>query len=251
LIAAADAMVASLGAKDPSLMPLAASVRTTENAFVRGLEEGVWAVAGPIDQARHLVDVDQCSTFSEIIITDPTHPYVLGVRLTVEEAQISEAEVVVTDEDDWAFSATGYLDCSEPQDWGPLEESQRVSRTELVAAADAYLDLFLDKSVVVPWDEASCSRLEGGGAFQAGGPGCQYSGEARGNQCNVGIPDDLTIGARRHYVDEETGSIVVICLFGGETFGMLDTHMFRIESGLIHYIHTLSVDGDQGTGTGW
>ena len=57
--------------------------------------------------------------------------------------------------------------------------------------------------------------------------------------------------ARRYYVDQEIGAVVIICLFGGDSFGMLDTHMFRVENALIHYIHTLTVDGDQGSGTGW
>ena len=157
---------------------------------------------------------------------------------------ITELEAIVTDDGDWLFSADGYLACSPPQDWDPLPAAQQNTRLEIIAAGDAYFDYFADKNVVVPWDTASCSRLEGGS-------GCQYNGDANGNYCDMGVPDDVTIGARRYYVDQEIGAVVIICLFGGDSFGMLDTHMFRVESGLIHYIHTLTVDGDQGSGTGW
>jgi hypothetical protein len=191
-----------------------------------------------------------CSTFTEVIITDPAHPYVVGIRLTVEDDEISEIEALVTDEGDWAFSAQGYLNCSEPEDWGPLPENERSSREVVIAAGNAYFDYFEDKSVQVPWDTSSCSRLEGGNAFSEG-QFCQYSGEASGNYCDMGVPDDTRIGARRAYADVEIGAVVIICLFGGDSFGMLDSHMFRVESGRIHYIHTLTIDGDQGSGTGW
>jgi hypothetical protein len=235
-------MVASMAANDPTQMPLAADVRYTENAFEMTLTESLWSSVGPADQARHLIDVDQCSTFTEIIVTDAGHPYVIGVRMTLGASnEISELEAIVTDEGDWAFDASGYLDCTSQEDWGPLSAAEQVSRQDLIDGGNAYLDIFDDKSVTVPWDESSCKRTEGGS-------GCMSGADASGNFCDMGIPDDLPITGRRHYVDVEIGSVVIICLFGG---GMLDTHMFRLESGLIHYVHTLSIQGDQGPGTGW
>ena len=52
-----------------------------------------------------------------------------------------------------------------------IPEADRDSRETLIKAADAYLNLFNDKSVVVPWG-TPCVRLEGGLYTGKGAPGC-------------------------------------------------------------------------------
>jgi len=98
------------------------------------------------------------------------------------------------------------------------------------AAADAYLDIFKDKTVKVPWG-TPCDRLEGG----------SYTGTGSAtDSCNVGIPNNIDLVNRRYVVDETLGTVDVFLAFGGAT-GRPDSHEFRIESGKIRYVHTLTV----------
>ena len=98
------------------------------------------------------------------------------------------------------------------------------------AAADAYLDIFNNKKVVVPWG-TPCARLEGGSYTGKGLPT---------DSCNVGIPSSEDLTNRRYVIDETVGAVDVFLNFGGAT-GLPDSHQFRIESEKIRYVHTLTV----------
>src|SRR5690606_20082494 len=90
------------------------------------------------------------------------------------------------------------------EDWGVIPESERATRAELIAAADAYLDLFKDKSVEVPWG-TPCNRLEGG----------VYTGTgAADDSCNVGVPENIDLVNRQYIVDETIGAVDVFLEFG-------------------------------------
>ena len=47
---------------------------------------------------------------------------------------------------------------------------------------------------------------------------------------------------RDYIVDEEMGVINVYCRFGNGTTGMPDSHTFRLVSGTLRNVHTLSVN---------
>ena len=100
------------------------------------------------------------------------------------------------------------------------------SREVIRAAADAYLDLFNDTSVEVPWGEG-CRRLEGGLYTQPG------------STCASGVPQGIPLVNRRYVIDEEYGTVDVFLNFGQN--GLQDSHEFRIEEGKIRFIHTITV----------
>lgn len=67
----------------------------------------------------------------------------------------------------------------------------------LKAAADAYCDIFNDKSVVVPWG-TPCARLEGG----------WYTGNgSQSDRCDIGIPSGVALVNRQYVIDEEYGYV--------------------------------------------
>ena len=120
------------------------------------------------------------------------------------------------------------------EDWSAPPPEARTPAQALINAANAYLDLFSDKFVEVPWG-IPCARLEGGA----------YTNRDNdpNASCEVGIPPGVLYIVNRDYVvDEEMGVVNVFCRFGNSTTGMPDSHTFRMVNGKLTHIHTLSVN---------
>ncbi len=238
LQAAVDSYLAAQTSGDITKMALASYVKYSENMEPIAKEKGLWNIALPIAFSRSYLDPDICKSFTEIIVTEGGHPYVIGTRLTVEYGKISEIDSLVTDKDDWLFNAEKYLKYSQIEDWGVLPPGKRSSRSHLIQAGNSYLDIFLDKKVVVPWGKP-CARLEGGAYTLEPFPGMPAPKEEPG--CDIGIPDNVPIVGRTYLVDEELGVVNIFCRFGDAVKGMPDSHMFRLVDGKLRYVHTLSV----------
>jgi hypothetical protein len=239
LQAAVDSYLAAARSGEISEMALAPGVKYIENAENTTLGEGIWKTPLNIDFHRSLLDVVAGETFTEVIVTDKTHPCVIGTRLKISGGKIREIISLVTDEGDWLFNADIYLKWSSTENWDVIPVDKRSDREALVAAADAYLDMFNDPSSKVPWGKP-CARLEGG----------IYTGKGLPDDtCEVGISGEGNIMlVNRHYVvDEDIGSVVVSLLFDGED-GHPDTHLFRIEDGKIRFVHTLTVCSEPNCG---
>jgi hypothetical protein len=220
---------------DISGLPLAAGLGYVENMARADIAAGLISTPLKIDHHRSLLDESTCQTFTEVIVTDPAKPYVLGTRLRVNHDKIAEIEIIWTTTGYWLFNADNYLKYSSAEDWGPIPTERRDSRGTLVAAANAYLDAFLERKIdLVPWG-FPCVRVEGGAYTGKGTPA---------DSCEVGVPAGVNIVNRRFVVDEVIGSVVVFCTFGagGPTggSGSPDTHLFRVENGKLRYVHTLT-----------
>ncbi|MGZ3279839.1 MAG: hypothetical protein ACXU82_19075, partial [Caulobacteraceae bacterium] len=122
---------------------------------------------------------------------------------------------------------------SEAENWGPIPAADRDSRQVLQAAADAYLNLFNDKTVKVPWG-TPCARLEGGLYTSKAQPGSLNPDDS----CNVGVPSGVPIVDRTYVIDPELGAVAVLSHFGKNQEP--DFHTFRIEHGKIKYVHTIT-----------
>ena len=219
----------------PSLMPLAKQAKYIENRKEIQLSQGIWQKHLAIDFHRSLLDVETCETFTEIIHTSRDHAYVIGTRLKVAGKKISEIEALVTDNNDWLFNAANYLKYSSQEKWNILLPAQRRDRQTLIDAANAYFDIFSDRSAAsrVPWN-VPCARLEGGAYTNPNGDPKAI--------CTGGPPLEgtLKITNRRFIVDLDMGTVVGLVDFG-EKDGWPDTHMFRLENGKVRFVHTLTV----------
>jgi hypothetical protein len=232
---AVDLYIAAQTEGDPSGLPLPPGVGYMENAAPADITTGLIQTPLEIDHHRSLIDTDTCQTFTEAIVTDTESPYVLGTRLRINHDKIAEIEILWTTTGYWLFNADAYLRYSSTEDWGTIPEDERDSRGTLVAAANAYLDAFLEGNTdLVPWGYP-CVRTEGG----------MYTGTGSDDDtCAVGVPSGVNISNRRFVVDETIGSIVVFCTFGAGSpnggSGAPDTHLFRVENGRLRYVHTLT-----------
>jgi len=236
LKAAVASYIAAQKAGDLSKMSLAAEVKYIEDMSETTKDKGLWNTPLPIAFHRSIYDVGRCKTFSEIVVTEGGHPYVIGTRLKVEDGRISEIDSLVTDEHDWLFNAENYLKYSMAEDWPVLHVDERVSRQDLIDAGNQYFDLvFLDSGIKPPWG-TPCARLEGGAYTNPENndkDNCQIQGAIGGG--------GLFMVNRTYVVDEEMGAVNVFCRFGNEN-GMPDSHLFRLVNGRYRYIHTLSVN---------
>jgi len=220
---------------DTSGLPLAAGLGYMENMARADINEGLINKPLKIDHHRSLLDESTCQTFTEAIVTDPENPYVLGTRLRINHDKIAEIEILWTTTGYWLFNADDYLKYSSTEDWSPIPAEERDSRGTLVAAANAYLDAFLEQKIdQVPWG-FPCVRIEGGAYTGKGSPD---------DSCEVGVPSGVNIANRRFVVDEVIGSVVAFCTFGAGGpnggSGSPDTHLFRVENGKLRYVHTLT-----------
>ena len=235
LKAATDSYITAQEAGDLSKMALASKVKYIENMNETTKDKGLWNTPLPIAFHRSIFDVGRCKTFSEVIVTEGGHPYVTGTRLKVEDGKVAEIDSLVTDDDDWLFNAEDYLKFSKAEDWPVLHVDERVSRQDLIDAANQYFDfVFLDKGIRPPWG-TPCARLEGGA----------YTNPDNEHKDNCQIPaplGELFIVNRTYVVDEEMGTVNVFCRFADSTNGMPDSHTFRLVNGKYRWIHTLSVN---------
>lgn len=229
-----DSYVKAQSTGDTTVIPMNLWVDYNENLEEGTMSTGIISKAQKIDFTRSIVDPQSCSSFTEVIITDPAHPYVLGAFLQARGGYISGINILVTDKvNGWLFSPAGTLKYDKAENWGRIPEADRDSRETLIAAADAYLDYFNDKKVAVPWG-SPCERLEGGLYTGKGQPGQSLPDDS----CNVGVPNGVKIVDRQYVVDPEIGAVAVINHFGNNA--VPDSHTFRIEHGKIRYVHTIT-----------
>ncbi len=232
---AVDLYIGAQTKGDFSALPLAKGVGYWENAVPADMQKGLITKPMKIDHQRSFLDTATCQSITEVIVTDKAAPYVLSTRLRVNHDKIAEVEILWTTTGYWLFNADAYLKYSSSENWGPIPVKKRSSRGTLVAAANAYLDAFLEKRLdLVPWGYP-CVRVEGGAYTGKGSPT---------DTCAVGVPAGVNIANRRFVVDEELGTVSVYCTFGaggpGGGSGAADSHVFRVENGKLRYVHTLT-----------
>lgn len=231
LNAATDSyIVAQTMGDSKQLISLASSAAYTENFKSADISKGILSQALHIDHNHSLYDIAACSTYTELIITDTRHPSVTGTQMYFTDGNITKIETIVTDQGDWLFNVTGTLRWASQEHWDEIPVEKRDSRQVILAAADAYADVFNNASVVVPWGQP-CARLEGG----------SYTGSGQASdRCDVGIPSGVKNTNRRYVVDEAKGSVDMFMTFSDS---LPDSHEFRVEGGRIRYVHTLTVMG--------
>jgi len=206
---------------------LAENATYSENLIQTDMKHSTLSQTVRIDYKRTTVDKVQCATYTELLATDAKNPLMIAtqIRFDAQGSKITKVDSIVTTNGDLLFNATHALHYFLADDWTPIPASKRDDRQTLQAAADSYFDIFVNKSVVVPWGKP-CLRIEGGFL------------DANGT-CETDIPDITVLTKDRRYViDESIGSVNIV-----SNFGILgpDSHEFRILGGKIHSIHTMTL----------
>ena len=238
---AADDYIAAQETADPTNIHAGLWLDYQEQLQPATTSTGVLSKPMKVDFHRELLDVAACRVFAEVVIADPAHPYVIGTVVQTGGGPgstgpdfVGGISSVVTDKaNGWLFNPANTLKYSKAESWGPIPAADRDSRAALQAAADAYLDLFNDKTAKVPWG-TPCARLEGGAYTSKAQPGSLNPDDS----CNVGVPSGVPIVDRTYVIDPDLGAVAVLSHFGKDQEP--DVHTFRIEHGKIKYVHTIT-----------
>lgn len=215
-------------------LPLADFTRYSEQGDDASMMSDLLGKPLKIAHSVTFYDLRACQTFSELIVTDPAHPYVIATRLQfsgrgnpIAPSRVNEIESVITDAGDHLFDASATLAAVKAQDWAPIAPADRDSRDALIAAANAYLDRLANGTGAVPF-AASCTLIDGGRVS---------------DRCDGDAAGKVAISDRHFIVDDARGAVAAFSMIGRPQHA--DVHLFRIEKGKIRSIQSLTVcDGD-------
>jgi hypothetical protein len=238
----------ALEAHNPSSLPLASGVKYTENGLAVAVGKGAWESAGKTTFKRGMVDTQKCGSQTQAIIDENGKPMLYGVRLKIDKEKISEIEAIVVRGKE-VLDVPAIL-ATKDQDWeGILPPEQRSSRLSMMAIADDYFELFVQKQprkVSVLSYGKVCDRWENG--MQTTKGGTNQGVKMPAHSCSpVGFAD-MTHSPRRFLIDEETGTVVAYTLFNNV---WPDFHMFKIRNGQVDYIQAYFEYSKQYKTIGW
>ncbi|MBN1177398.1 MAG: hypothetical protein JXA51_06935 [Dehalococcoidales bacterium] len=152
----------ALVAHEPARLPLAKTVRHTENTILLPVGEALWATASDLPTYRLYVcdpQTGQVGLFG--LMQENGFPIIISTRLKTEKGLITEIETIVVRGGERPIPIENLV---EPKAVyrEALKSEERVSREEMVRVSDLYFEaLVRDDGDSVPlWDE--CNRLENG-----------------------------------------------------------------------------------------
>jgi hypothetical protein len=223
LAAATLALKQAITAGDATKLSLASGATYHENLQTPPFGQGMlWAGPLVVAQQRDFLDATLCQSFSEIVVTDAAHPYVLGIRLTQSAGKITDVTSLVADAGDFHFDATAFFTGTTTEDWSVVPEAQRPTRETAFAAGNAYFDYFNDRTIVVPV-ASTCTRLEG----------------TNNDPCLEALPPvgRVQVTERTPLFDETLGTAVFMDKFRG----LPDSHSFRVVGGVVTHMHAIII----------
>ncbi len=283
LVKLLEQYVEALVARSSAQLPLASTVKFTENGQRLALGDGLWhTVTGKGNYRLDMADVEAGQAISMGTIREAGTPAILVLRLAVVQQRISEIETLVIRNQ----SAAESLDAirTPRQTWSALvPESEQHSRDDLVRIANMYfsgIELNDGKSVYPL--ASTCARLENG-AVTAGDPalipGAPQPPPSRARmsclqQFESGMFHYVTRIRDRRFVavDRERGIVFAFAFFdnaaGDARNGTLAdgrkvvsgpsipwtwqiAEFFKIEKGLIGPVESVLHQVPYGMGSGW
>ncbi|KAK3319388.1 hypothetical protein B0H66DRAFT_640610 [Apodospora peruviana] len=234
LLAAASSYVAAITAGSTANLKLAATNFTyMENNKAADIKKGVLSQPLKIDLNRSTADTVACASYTMIISSSGSKPYVLATQIRHpadgDTSTISVIDTIAATTGSLFFNPKKTLGYIQKEDWSTLAEGNRPSRELLKKVGDAYLDMWTDAKAAdsIPWG-TQCERVEGSQYTNPCGGQLPRGGSAKNN------------GMRRYVIDETVGSVDVLCSF--DSLGSLpDSHEIRVEGGKVRYVHTVTV----------
>jgi hypothetical protein len=223
---------------DTSALPVAVSLRITENGQEVKLGQGFMKSGGAVHLQRDLVDTERCGTVTEAVTDETVNGAqtlaIVAVRLKAEQGKVIEIETIVTREAEMKrFYNPQALLATKDQDWTtPLPPGKRPTREQMNDGANKYFDDFSNNPPAEPPFAEQCDRWEGG-THTTPKHDCSAKGLV------------LTHTHRRFPVtDLELGETAGFINFGG---GLPDVHIFKYNAdGKIYLINAVFGGRQQG-----
>ena len=212
---------------DPSKLNLAPAVKFTENGQAMQLGEGFWKTAGSVTYKLYALDAQGGAAAVEAVVRENGQPVIFLLRVKVAGKAIGEAETIVCRKDQAGVFAPEKLTVAPPMFLQLVPLAERVSRKDLIAAADAYY-----KSASLA---ADASRFENGEQTAI-----------------VPAPSAAVVKRRFPVVDVEHGLVLGIGLISTPgPGGVLLAEMFKVTGGMIQQVQAVMVNHPKTGPTGW
>jgi hypothetical protein len=279
-----DQYLEAVVAHDPLRLPLARTIRFTENGQRLEPGDGLWNTASARGTYKLYVadpQAGQAGFFGTI--RESGTPAILALRLKVENRDISEIETLVT-RDEAGAQKLEKLGGPNPVFLEAIPPSERASREELIETANMYLTGLErnDGKGVYPFTD-DCNRLENGNqttnnpsdrpdapenapAFDINALGCKAQFETGFFRFVTRIRDRrfVVIDQERGLVltfvfFDHAGNIPTVKLSDGSTIPIGVTRpftweiaeLFKVENGLIRQVEAVLGEAPYGMGSGW
>jgi hypothetical protein len=152
----------ALIARNPYSLPLAPTVKFTENEQVIPLGEGIWGTASGLGTYKLYVADPQAGQVGFLgTLRENDTPVAIAIRLKIEARLIRDVETIVV-RDPGAAKAVEALGQPDPPMLAPLPGSERRSRDEMIAIANKYSEgIEHSNGKLIPFDPG-CNRLQNG-----------------------------------------------------------------------------------------
>jgi hypothetical protein len=279
LVALMDQYLAAVVKHDQSGVPIAKDVKLIENLKATPVGKGLWETAsgGPTEFKIYVADPDAGQIGFMGVIQDKNKPVLLGARLKLADGKISEIDHMVSPLNEPLVA--GLLK-PRPGLITKISESERVSREQMLKAANAYYDAIEQSDGNVAPFADECQRRENGmtsannqdpppaGPVDPSMAGMAAFGKMKcGPQLSTGVMGYITdINQRRLFaVDKEMGLVMAYSMFNhdGEPiplkikgvsgvtespnnwgkFSVPAAHIYKIKSGKIYEIEAMAIVG--------
>lgn len=146
LLAAANSYVlAQTSGKLTGLALSSTNFTYQENNKVVDVKTGVLSQALKIDANRSTADTIACASYTMIISSTGSKPYVLATQIRHagnDSSTIMLIDTIAATTGSLFFNAPQTLSYIKTENWGPVAASAQANRTELRRVGDAYLDMW-------------------------------------------------------------------------------------------------------------
>ena len=253
-----DSYIDAMAKHDPSRLPVAASVKFTENGKELKLGEGFWKTAGASTYRLYAIDPQAGDAAAQAVVAENGELDTFFVRLKVKAGKISEAETLVCRKGQAGFFAPEKMTAAPALYGEPVKDSERSVRSQLIDDASAYFTAVQTEGTKdyhsAPLSPAM-NRFENG-VQTTNVPVLGSPAMSGAEQLDKGIFKGLVIDHRRFpVVDEEHGIVIGLVLMhanmNGQMGGILISEMFKIAGKQIQQVQAVMVNVPNDSTTGW
>lgn len=250
-----DTYLDALAKHDASKLPVATSVKFTENGKEMKLGEGFWKTAGATKYRLYVVDPEEEGAVAQAVIDENGAPDIFFVRLKLKNRKMAEVETMVCRKSQATFFAPEKMTAAPAIYSEKVPDAQQSTRSQLIADASAYFNAIQTEGT--PEYKAAplaveMNRFENG-VQTTNVPVMGNPAMSGPEQLDRGIFKGLIVDHRRFpVVDVEHGVVVGMMLMHAKIEGeILITEMFKISGAKIRQVQAVMVNARGASTTGW
>lgn len=253
-----DSYLDAMSKHDPSRLPVAATVKFTENGKALKLGEGFWKTAGASSYRLYALDPRHADAAAQAVVAENGQLDTFFVRLKLKNKKITEAETLVCRKGEAGFFAPEKMTQAPGLYSEKVPDSQQSVRAQLIDDASAYF-IAVESEGTKDYKAAplasDMNRFENG-VQTTNVPVLGNPAMSGAEQLDKGIFKGLVIDHRRFpVVDEEHGVVVGLMLMhaniNGQTGGILISEMFKITGRKINQVQAVMVNVPNNSDPGW